>query len=213
LRLSNGIYENSEKDLKPFDGNWIISIQNILKTIKEQQKGTIEDSFNEYSFQRETLNPTETLHHGRHCAPSKRCGLSKSPFRPSDDACTLPFPIAANAYAVVELRKVSLILRALQMNDLAMECIQVSNEIDDGIKKFGIVKNTLTNQITYAFEVDGYGSSYFIDDANIPSLLSLPYLGYVGIEDPIYKATRKFVLSNDNPFFFEGKASRGYFIK
>ena len=61
----------------------------------------------------------------------------------------------------------------------------------------------------FAFEVDGFGSAYFMDDANIPSLLSLPYLGYVDRNDPIYKNTRKFVLSEYNPYFFKGEAGEG----
>lgn len=61
----------------------------------------------------------------------------------------------------------------------------------------------------FAFEVDGFGSAYFMDDANIPSLLSLPYLGYVDKNDPIYKNTRKFVLSEYNPYFFKGEAGEG----
>ena len=61
----------------------------------------------------------------------------------------------------------------------------------------------------FAFEVDGFGSAYFMDDANIPSLLSLPYLGYVDRNDPTYKNTRKFVLSEYNPYFFKGEAGEG----
>ena len=61
----------------------------------------------------------------------------------------------------------------------------------------------------FAFEVDGYGNQLMMDDANVPSLLALPYLGYVGSKDAIYKNTRKFVWSEDNPYFFKGSAAKG----
>jgi meiotically up-regulated gene 157 (Mug157) protein len=48
-----------------------------------------------------------------------------------------------------------------------------------------------------------------MDDANIPSLLSLPYLGYLSSDDTIYQNTRDFLLSEANPFFFKGTAGEG----
>ena len=48
-----------------------------------------------------------------------------------------------------------------------------------------------------------------MDDSNAPSLLSLAYLGDVKPNDPIYRNTRKFVLSDSNPYFFKGKAGEG----
>jgi meiotically up-regulated gene 157 (Mug157) protein len=61
----------------------------------------------------------------------------------------------------------------------------------------------------YAFEVDGYGSHLLMDDANVPSLLAMGYLGDVPMDDPIYQNTRRFVWSTDNPSFFRGKAGEG----
>jgi meiotically up-regulated gene 157 (Mug157) protein len=46
-------------------------------------------------------------------------------------------------------------------------------------------------------------------DANVPSLLSLPYLGCCAANDPVYRRTRGFVLSSDNPYFFRGRAAEG----
>jgi meiotically up-regulated gene 157 (Mug157) protein len=48
-----------------------------------------------------------------------------------------------------------------------------------------------------------------MDDANVPSLLALPYLGCIEANDPLYLNTRKFILSPDNPWYFEGKAGKG----
>ncbi len=48
-----------------------------------------------------------------------------------------------------------------------------------------------------------------MDDANVPSLLAMPYLNSISVNDPIYQNTRRFVWSPDNPFFFRGKAGEG----
>ena len=47
-----------------------------------------------------------------------------------------------------------------------------------------------------------------MDDANVPSLLSLPYLD--SSPDPIlYANTRRFLWSSKNPWFFQGTAGEG----
>ncbi|MEG0453738.1 MAG: glycoside hydrolase family 125 protein, partial [Coprobacillus sp.] len=81
-------------------------------------------------------------------------------------------------------------------------------QIEEGIDKFGIVHNEEFGDI-YAYEVDGLGNFNFMDDANVPSLLSIPYLEFRGIDDEIYQNTRKFILSKNNPFYYEGKAASG----
>lgn len=48
-----------------------------------------------------------------------------------------------------------------------------------------------------------------MDDANVPSLLSLSLLGFVSEEDAIYQNTRKLVWSRDNPYFFSGPRGTG----
>ena len=48
-----------------------------------------------------------------------------------------------------------------------------------------------------------------LDDANIPSLLSAPYIGYIDSVNQTYQNTRKFLLSEDNPYYFEGKYAKG----
>ena len=86
----------------------------------------------------------------------------------------------------------------------------LAETIHEGIETFGKITHPLTGKEVYAYEVDGYGNFVFMDDANIPSLLSLPYLGYVDKDDPVYLNTREAVLSADtNPFFFQGRAGEG----
>lgn len=202
MRLSSGYYENT-RDVSPFNETWVSSIKLILSTIKEQQKGTEEDKRPEYTFSRTTQHQTETLHHSIHCSPSKRIGLSKSPFRPSDDACKLPFLIPANAMAVTTLKSIIPILDKLNQRELITQVRSLSDEIQTAIERHAIVNGM------YAYEIDGFGSSILMDDANVPSLLSLPYLGYISKSNPVYQKTRKYVLSKENPWFFEGKAGKG----
>jgi len=124
--------------------------------------------------------------------------------------------IPSNIMATVELRHVyqmlSLPSGPTSNPALAQNALDLANTLDAAIQKFAILPNTLTNKGTvnvYAYEVDGYGGRLFLDDANIPSLLSLPYLGYLSKNDPIYLNTRAMVLSDDNPYFWSGKAAVG----
>eukprot|EP00039_Didymoeca_costata_P016476 m.297373 g.297373 ORF g.297373 m.297373 type:complete len:266 (+) comp16399_c0_seq2:95-892(+) len=142
-------------------------------------------------------------------------GMVRSAFRPSDDATLYPFLVPANAMAVVELRAVAAMLKSitpklnpsLPVAKLLGNMSKLANDIDNGIKTAGIV--TRNNAQQYAYEVDGYSNAYFADDANVPSLLSLPYLGYVNSSDKVYKQTRDFVLSPSNPWYFSGNAGEG----
>jgi meiotically up-regulated gene 157 (Mug157) protein len=161
-----------------------------------------------YTFLRSTNEATETTIHGR-TSPAKKCGLVKSSFRPSDDACLLPFNIPGNAMLSVVLNRTALMLNEVSLGeDLAEECKLKSESIKKAIYKHGIVK-TVHNEKMFAYEIDGYGSSYLMDDANIPSLLSLPFIGFIDQNDPIYQTTRKYLLSENNPYYYTGKAGHG----
>ena len=87
--------------------------------------------------------------------------------------------------------------------------ISLADEVAAAVEKYGIVNHPEYGKV-YAFEVDGFYNHVFMDDANVPSLLALPYLGCVDMDDPVYLNTRKLVLSNANPYFFQGKAGEGY---
>lgn len=110
--------------------------------------------------------------------------------------------------AVVQLQQLSIMLDLLKETDLANSAITLAKEIDAGIQQFGVLQHLSFGNI-FAYEVDGYGNVNMMDDANIPSLLSLPYLGYLSVDDALYQSTRKFLLSDSNPYFFKGNAGEG----
>jgi len=208
LRLSCG-YFAAGGNAACFDDDWADAVRLVLHTIRVEQAGSFEEPGSPYSFRRVSNRPTETLALDGRGQPARRCGLSKSPFRPSDDAAMLPFLIPANALAVATLRRLSAMLREIGVHQsLADPAEKLANEIDAGIRSHAIVKHPEKGQI-FAYEVDGFGAHYFMDDANIPSLLSLPYLGYCDRSDPIYQNTRSLILSDANPYFSSGSAGAG----
>lgn len=199
-------YYNKTKDSSPFDENWKKAIQTTLKVFKDQQRKT---NLGPYKFQRETTKPTDSLPMDGYGFPVNPVGLICSAFRPSDDATIFPFLIPSNFFAVVSLRQAAELVKIFHKDAaLENELLALASEVETAIQKYGIVNHPKYGKI-YAFEVDGFGSSYLMDDANVPSLLSLPYLDALSAEDPIYKSTRSFVLSTDNPYFFKGTAGEG----
>eukprot|EP00002_Diphylleia_rotans_P011502 TRINITY_DN2272_c0_g11_i1.p1 TRINITY_DN2272_c0_g11~~TRINITY_DN2272_c0_g11_i1.p1 ORF type:complete len:514 (-),score=105.33 TRINITY_DN2272_c0_g11_i1:227-1768(-) len=205
MRLSDGYYSTTN-DTSVFDSDWQKAMKSAIKVIRDMQSGTDESPVH-YTFSRVTARPSDTLLLGVG-NPAQRCGLSRSPFRPSDDATMYQFLIPSNAMAVVYLRKIASILRTvLRDSATAADAEALAQEIDSALKNQ--VASHLSYGSIYPYEVDGFGSYYFADDANIPSLLSLPYLGYTSRDDPTYQRTRKFVLSNNNPWFSEGLAGKG----
>jgi meiotically up-regulated gene 157 (Mug157) protein len=141
--------------------------------------------------------------------PVKPVGLICSMFRPSDDATIFPFLIPSNFFAVVSLRQAAEMIRSIHRDEtLATNMEKLAQEVEAALKQHAIVNHPVHGSI-YAYEVNGFGSYNLMDDANVPSLLSLPYLGAVPANDPVYVNTRKFVLSSENPFYFKGKAGEG----
>ena len=189
-----------------FDKDWEQSIELIVKTFKEQQR---KNGQGPYTFQRTTAWATDGVPLGGYGYPVKPVGLICSMFRPSDDATIFPFLIPSNFFAVVSLRQAAEMVKAIQNNNsLANECTTLANEVEAALKKFAVI-NTPQHGNIYAYEVNGFGSYNLMDDANVPSLLSLPYLNAVSSNDQVYLNTRKFVLSSNNPFFFKGTAGEG----
>lgn len=149
------------------------------------------------------------LHNDGLGSPVNRTGMTWSGFRPSDDACTFGYLIPSNAFAVVVLRQMEEVAREVYGDErLAASLDDLAREIDYGIQTYGIVDHPKYGRM-YAYETDGFGNYNLMDDANVPSLLSLPYLGYTTVDDPVYQNTRRFVLSEDNPYYAEGEHARG----
>lgn len=136
-------------------------------------------------------------------------GMIWSGYRPSDDPCEYGYLVPGNMFAIVILKYLEEIFTDITVDsELVEKAMKLRKEIDKGIKKYAIVEHTPLGKI-YAYEVDGLGNHNLMDDANVPSLLSLPYLGYTNINDELYQNTRKFILSKENKYYFEGKYLRG----
>jgi len=199
-------YWKKTGDTSVFSPDWEKAAEKILQTFKEQQR---KESLGPYKFQRKTERQLDTLSNGGWGAPVKPVGLIVSSFRPSDDATSYGFLIPSNLFAVVSLNQLAEIASKVTKNSaFASECITLATEVQTAISQYAIANHLDYGKI-YAFEVDGFGNQLFMDDSNIPSLLSLPYLGCVERNDPIYLNTRKFVWSDNNPYFFKGKAAEG----
>ncbi|ESQ89680.1 hypothetical protein ABAC460_12490 [Asticcacaulis sp. AC460] len=204
IRLSHG-YLTATGDTAPFDDTWRAAMRTILQTFRDQQRKTGDGP---YKFNRTATEPTETLARG-YGWPTRITGMIHSGFRPSDDACTYPYFIPGNAFAVVSLRQLAGMAAATGLDEaFAADCRALADEVEAAMHAHGKMKDADGNDI-WAYEVDGYGNALFMDDANVPSLLSLPYLGFCAKDDPLYRRTRAAVLSTRNPYYYEGKVLRG----
>ena len=193
-------------DSSVFGDEWISVVENMLKVFREQQR---KDGRGTYHFFRVTDRTYDTVGWGGYGAPVKPIGLIASVFRPSDDRTSLPFLVPSNFMAVSSLRKAAEILTKVNNNKkLADECTALAEEVHKALMEYAVVEHPKYGKI-YAFEVDGFGNRLLMDDANVPSLLGMGYLGDVSLDDEIYQNTRRFVWSEDNPWFFRGKAGEG----
>ncbi len=193
-------------DRSVFGDLWEQAIALTVKTFREQQR---RNGLGPYRFRRRTDRAFDTVGWDGWGHPVRPVGLIASIFRPSDDATIFPFLVPSNFMAVSSLRKAAEILRQVNHNGtLATECELLANEVETALRQYAVVEHPKYGKI-YAFEVDGFGSHLLMDDANVPSLLAMGYLGDVAMDDPIYQNTRRFVWSEDNPSFFRGKAGEG----
>lgn len=189
-----------------FDQNYLKAIEIIVKQWRCEQDHMANSP---YIFERFDCVPSDTLPHEGKGNPVVPTGMTWSGFRPSDDACKYGYLVPANMFAVVVLGYMAEITGEIYQNTALKETIlQLRQEIDDGIQKHAIVEHETFGEI-YAYEVDGQGNFNLMDDANVPNLLSIPYLGYCSLEDPIYQNTRAFILSQENPYYYSGSVLKG----
>ncbi|KAK0916068.1 hypothetical protein LTR02_000958 [Friedmanniomyces endolithicus] len=215
LRLGNEYHAHtgSTAFLTP---RWYKALDSLLKVLDEQSRPTFSETTGEfqrqmYRFQRQTTTGTETLNLAGNGNPlNYGTGLVRSAFRPSDDATILGFFIPANAMMAVELKRTASVLQFVGSKPkLAADLKSRGEVIEKGIWTHAVVNHDIHGPV-FAFEIDGYGSHIIMDDANVPSLLSLPYLGFVNKTERTYQNTRRMILSKDsNPYFLTGSAFSG----
>jgi uncharacterized protein len=205
VRLAHG-YWKATGDASVFDATWQKAMALAVRTLREQQQL---DGPGPYTFQRKTPRGSDTMYLEGRGNPTRPCGLIHSAFRPSDDACIYPFLIPSNLFAVVSLRQLAEIHESVLSNAaFAKECRTFADQVAAAVDEHGQATHLGYGRV-YAYEVDGFGNRLFMDDANVPSLLSLPYLGACRADDPVYRNTRRLVLGPDNPYFFKGTAGEG----
>lgn len=205
IRLSYG-YWNETGDATPFDEHWVQAMRLVVKTFREQQRF---HGPGPYTFQRNTAWATDGVPLSGYGYPVKPNGLICSIFRPSDDATVFPYFIPANLFAFRVLTYITRIADGkLFDQQFAKEVFDLSEQVKTAVFNEAVVDHKQYGKI-FAFEVNGFGSYHLMDDANVPSLLALPYLDVVKASDAVYQNTRSYVLSENNPFFFKGKAGEG----
>jgi len=205
VRLSHG-YWKSTGDTSVFDESWTGAMKLIIKTFRQQQR---KEDQGPYRFQRVTGWQTDTVAGGGYGNPINPVGLIVSIFRPSDDATIWPFLIPSNYFAVRSLRQMADIATTVTGDEaLAAEATALAAEVEEALEKYARAVHPEYGEII-PYETDGYHNYHFMDDANVPSLLSMPYLDTIDRRDPLYLRTRKFVLSKGNPYYFSGTMGHG----
>ena len=195
------------RDTSAFDEDVHRMLRSIVDTMRTEQRHAERST---YRFRRtEHAYPNDNLSDGGRGAPVGETGMMWVGFRPSDDACTYQFHVPSNMFAAAILPDLAAFARD-QFGDtaLARDAVGLADEISAGIEEHAVVEHPQFGRI-YAYETDGLGNHVLMDDANVPSLLSIPYLGYRAADDPVYLATRAFVLSAENPYLYAGRFATG----
>lgn len=183
-----------------FTGDLSLGFDSALATMEREQDHPRNSKY--------TFNKPEMPNGGKG-NPVRYTGMIWSGFRPSDDACTYNYLIPSEMMAVVALGELEEIERDVYRNFVKAERAKaLRREVQTGIQTYGVVFQPNYGYV-YAYEVDGFGNAKLMDDANVPSLLSAPYIGYSKPSSFVYRNTRKFLLSKDNPTYYVGKVARG----
>lgn len=204
IRLAHG-YWRATGDTTPFDDDWRAAMHLVLATFGQQQRLHRPGP---YRYHRPSDAPNETLARDGLGHVTRPNGMIHAAFRPSDDACTYPLNVPGNLFAVVALRQLATMSRAIHHDTaFAGECEALAHQVETATHRDGRIKGD--HGVYWAYEIDGLGHHLFMDDANVPSLLGLPYLGICTRDDPLYRRTRARVWSRANPYFFHGRAADG----
>ena len=205
VRLAHG-YWKATGDTSVFDISWAEAMSLVIRTFRQQQR---KEDQGPYRFQRVTAWQTDTVAGGGFGNPVNPVGLIVSIFRPSDDATIWPFLIPSNYFAVRSLRQIAEIAEAvLKDGKLGADATSLADEVEAALIKYARTIHPEHGEII-PYETDGYYNYSFMDDANVPSLLAMPYLGTLDRNDELYLRTRNFVLSKSNPYYFSGKMGHG----
>ncbi|WP_338555625.1 glycoside hydrolase family 125 protein [Paenibacillus sp. KS-LC4] len=205
MRLAYAYWKETEQtDI--FDSSFKAAMRRIVELWKTEQRHF---ELSPYRFVRDNGIPTDSLRNSGMGMPVNYTGMIWSGFRPSDDACDFHYNIPANMFAVVTLRQMREMAEWV-FRDMAFvkELKQLEEDVEHGILLYGIYRHPEFGPI-YTYETDGFGNYCLMDDAGTPGLLSITYLGYTTADDPIYQNTRKFALSKENPFYYEGTIAKG----
>jgi meiotically up-regulated gene 157 (Mug157) protein len=205
IRLANAYFERTN-DATIFDEHWQQAMALVVKTFRVEQR---KNGTTPYRFVRRTTVMIDAPPFDGTGRPVRPVGMICSAFRPSDDSTLFPFLVPSNLFAVQSLRQLaSIFSKQLKNSGFAAECDALADEVQAAIDAYAIVPHLDFGEI-YAYEVDGFGNAVFWDDANVPSLMSLAYLGIHEPSDPLYARTRTFLLSERNPYFLRGTAASG----
>jgi meiotically up-regulated gene 157 (Mug157) protein len=206
MRLAHD-YWKASGDPTPFDALWAEAARASIRTFREQQR---KDGPGPYRFLRRDKLATETQILNGYGAPTKKVGMIHSMYRPSDDACLFPFLVPANLFAVAALRKLAIVAsEAASDTTLAADAKALADEVEAATRAHGTMIDPATGERLWAYEVDGFGNGHFMDDANVPSLSSLAYLGAVPTSDPLFQRSAAAAWSDRNPYFFKGTVAEG----
>lgn len=206
LQLAYLLWRNTGRT-DHFDAVYVQGVNTILELWRREQDHENQSS---YTFVRPDCPWTDTLSRGgRGALVNSHIGLTWSGFRPSDDACQYGYLVPSNMFAAVVLDQTSEVAtQVLHDPVLATRALALSGEIRRGLEAHAQVEHHKYGRV-WAYEVDGFGQFNLMDDANVPSLLALPYLGWCASDDPLYLNTRRMVLSDSNPYFFRGLRAEG----
>jgi meiotically up-regulated gene 157 (Mug157) protein len=194
-------YWKATGDPSIFTGDESLGFDKALETMEREQDHPHNSRYTHRELRDENGNPGPN--------PVAYTGMIWTGFRPSDDACKYNYLIPSEMMAVVALGDLEEIERTVYRNLIKSNRAKTLRaEVQDGIQTYGEVF-TPNYGYVYAYEVDGLGHQTLMDDANIPSLLSAPYLGYTKANSFVYKNTRRFLLSRDNPYYYVGSVAHG----